>query len=147
MEREDAATDAPVEASKAGVPGVVRLYVGIVVAPLAWSLHMLVCYALAAHACFPTDIALGRPVWPDLRFVVATATGTAWLMVLIGSTVAWLNWKATASASSAGPDRILQTGDGRPRFMALCGVLVSSVFALALCFTSSGVFLIPDCGP
>ena len=142
----DAIADAPLEAPH-GVPGVVHLWVGIIVAPLAWSLHLLCCYSLAAHACFPTDVALGRPLWPDLRTIVAAVTAMAWLTIVFGSGGAWLNWKATGSASGAGPSRILQTGDGRPRFMALCGLLVSTVFAVALCFTTIGVFLPPEFGP
>lgn len=148
MEREASTHDGPVDGTGAGAPpGIVRLYAGMTVAPLAWSLHILFGYTLAAHACFPADMALGRPLWPDLRSIVAIATGAAWLMLAAGCLIAWMNWRATHDASTAGPGRILQTGDGRPRFMALCGVLVSGVFAIALCFTSAGVFLIPDCGP
>lgn len=128
-------------------PGIVRLYAGMTVAPLAWSLHVLFGYSLAAYACYPTTAALGRPVWPDLRSIVAIATGVSWLMLVAGCVIAWLNWRATREVSDAGPGHMLETGAGRPRFMALCGLLVSGMFALALCFTSAGVFLVPDCGP
>lgn len=148
MERAAASSEPTFDGGRApGSPGIVRLYAGMTVAPLAWAFHMLLSYSLAAHACFPTDAALGRPVWPDLRSFVAVATVAAWLMLAAGVLVAWLNWRATGRASSAGSDQILQTGSGRPRFMALCGLLVSGLFAVALCFTTAGVFLIPDCGP
>lgn len=148
MERARASSEPSVDDGKGRrSPGIVRLYVGMTVAPLAWALHMLVSYSLAAHACFPTDAALGRPVWPDLRSFVVVATVGAWLMLWAGFLVAWLNWRATGRASSAGSGQILQTGSGRSRFMALCGLLVSGLFAVALCFTTAGVFVIPDCGP
>lgn len=128
-------------------PSVIRLFAGVMIAPLAWSLHLLVCYGLAAHACFPTDVALGQPVWTHLRSIVSAVTTMAWLVLASGVAVAWLNWNATGEQSNDRAETLLQSGDGRSRFIALCGLLVSGCFAVALCFTTAGVFMTPDCGP
>jgi hypothetical protein len=61
--------------------------------------------------------------------------------------IAWTNWKATRPHSDASADKVIQPGDGRPRFMALCGVIVSGLFAVVLLFTSVGILWVPSCGP
>lgn len=128
-------------------PGVVRLFAGMVIAPLAWALQLLTGYTLAAHACYPADIALSEPLWPHLRWLVAGISGALWLVLLTGCAIAWTNWKATGRQSDVAPDRIIQSGDGRPRFMALCGLVVSGLFAIVLLFTTVGILWVPSCGP
>lgn len=127
-------------------PGRLRLFAGVTIAPLAWALHLLVSYSIAAYACFPTDMALGVPVWTQLRAIVAAVTAVLWVVALAGCALAWANWTATRSDAEVAPHRMLQTGDGRARFMSLCGILVSGLFAIALVFTSAGVLWVPDCG-
>lgn len=128
-------------------PGVVRLFAGMVLAPLAWALQVLVGYALAASACYPANLALAQPRWPHVRGMVGGATLLLWGLLLCGCAIAWSNWKATASQSPLAAGRIIQAGDGRRRFMALCGVLVSGLFAVVLLFTSIGILWVPSCGP
>lgn len=129
------------------VPGVARLFAGMVVAPLAWALEVLIGYSLAAHACYPTDVALAAPTWAGLRTIVDGVSIALWLLLLAGGAIAWANWKATRAQSNADAHGMIQSGDGRPRFMALCGVIVSALFAVVLLFTSVGILWVPSCGP
>jgi hypothetical protein len=129
------------------VPGVARLFAGMVLAPLAWALEILIGYALAAHACYPTDVALAAPTWSSLRTIVEGVSAALWLLLFVGCVIAWTNWKATRPQSDAKADKVNQSGDGRPRFMALCGVIVSGLFAIVLLFTSVGILWVPSCGP
>lgn len=128
-------------------PGVVRLFAGMVIAPLAWALQVLIGYSVAAYACYPTDVALVEPLWPHLRLIVGSISVVLWIVLLVGCAIAWANWKATRPHSDVTPHRIMQSGDGRPRFMALCGVVVSGLFAVVLLFTSVGILWVPTCGP
>ncbi len=128
-------------------PGVARLFAGMVLAPLAWALEVLVGYSLAAHACYPTDVALATPTWSGLRTIVDGVSLALWLLLCAGGAIAWSNWKATRPQSNVDPHTIMQSGDGRPRFMALCGVIVSGLFAVVLLFTSIGILWVPSCGP
>lgn len=140
--------DPPLQQTKSGAgPGVVRLFAGMVIAPLAWALQMLIGYGLAAHACYPREVALPAPLWPQLRVIVGGVSIGLWLLLLVGCAIAWANWKATRPHSDATPGAIIQSGDGRPRFMALCGVVVSALFAIVLLFTSIGILWVPSCGP
>lgn len=143
------ASDPPMDkqAGAGGGPGVVRLFAGLTIAPFAWALQVLIGYGLAAYACYPTDAALGQPLWSHLRTFVGTASVLLWILLVVGCVVAWSNWKATQHGSDAQPHQILHSGVGRSRFMALCGVAVSALFAIALLFTSVGILWVPDCGP
>lgn len=130
-----------------GGPGVVRLFAGMVVAPFAWALEVLIGYGLAAHACYPTDVALAAPTSPHLRAILGGVSAVLWALLLVGCAIAWANWKATRPQSNVGTHEIVRSGTGRPRFMALCGVAVSGLFAVVLLFTSVGVLWVPSCGP
>jgi hypothetical protein len=132
--------------SPQGRPGIVRLFAGMVIAPFAWALQMLIGYAVAAHACYPTDAALATPLWANLRTIVGTLSVLLWILLGIGCAIAWSNWKATQRQSNVPAGRIVQKGTGRPRFMALCGAIVSGLFAIVLLFTSMGIFWVPSCG-
>lgn len=127
-------------------PGVVSLFAGMVIAPLAWALQMLIGYALAAHACYPTDIALAAPLWPHLREIVGGVSVLLWLLLAVGFFIAWRNWQSTRARAVDGTERSVQSGDGRSRFMATCGLLVSALFAIVQLFTSMGILWIPACG-
>lgn len=128
-------------------PGIFRLYVGMTVAPFAWAIQILIGYSLAAYACYPKTFALGRPLWSDLRIGLAVATAACWVLLGVGCFVAWRNYRATASPADLSSHRTLQSGDGRARFMALAGLLVSGGFGIALLFTSIGLVWVPACGP
>lgn len=128
-------------------PGAVRLFAGMVIAPTAWSLQVLIGYGFAAYACYPTDRALAAPLWENLRTIVGLVSAVLWLLLFVGCGIAWGNWKATRSQSNVHPRTTIQAGTGRARFMALCGVMVSGLFAIVLLFTSIGIFWVPSCGP
>lgn len=137
----------PSAQSRSSGPGAVRLFAGMVIAPFAWALQVLVGYALAAHACYPVDVALAAPVWTNLRAMVGAASVVLWLVLIAGCAIAWGNWKATRPQANVSPGTAIQSGSGRPRFMALCGVIVSGLFAIVLLFTSVGILWVPSCGP
>jgi hypothetical protein len=90
---------------------------------------------------------LAAPAWSGMRCVVAGSSLALWALLLVGCAIAWANWRATRHTSNADSREIIQSGAGRTRFMALCGVLVSGLFAIGLVFTSVGIFWVPSCGP
>lgn len=138
--------EGPAPRSSRTGPGVVSLFAGMVIAPLAWALQLLIGYGLAAHACYPTDIALSAPLWPHLREIVGGISALLWLLLAVGFFIAWRNWQATRAHAGDGAERSGESGGARSRFMALCGLLVSALFAIVQLFTSMGILWIPACG-
>lgn len=85
------------------------------------------------------------PIWPALRpllwgiDVVAIAIGIA------AGLVAWRSWHRTRQEAQGGAHTLIDAGEGRTRFLALCGMLASGGFLLALAFASLGLSMVPAC--
>ena len=69
--------------------------------------------------------------------VVLVAAGAALL--------SYRNWERTRREAEGGPDQRLETGEGRTRFMSLCGMITSVGFAVAAAFTLVGAVALPLC--
>jgi hypothetical protein len=93
-----------------------RLWVAIVIGPLAWLAYLQTAYALVPWACrrptagMVTLLAVG---------VIALALSTA------GLVTAWQAWRQVDRGATAGTT-------GRTRFMALTGIGTSALFVLVV---------------
>ncbi len=122
------------------------LWFGVLAAPCAWIVEELVSYGVASHVCGLRS-ADGEPV-------VRTAgspwfwivLGVAFAIALAGGWVALRNWRVTRAEKGGGGDHLLEPGEGRSRFLAMCGVLLSGGFLIALVFMLAGLALAPLCG-
>lgn len=140
-------------APERGHVALAALWFGIFGGPLAWSLQTLINLTVSAHACFPHLWPLTSPVSnaSGITFVVSLAA----LGVCIAATfVAVRSWMRTrgeqhgasgrASENSAGTS-LIETGEGRTRFMALAGVLASLLFLAASLIHTASIFLVGPC--
>jgi hypothetical protein len=106
-----------------------RLWAGVALAPAAWSIAELLGYFLVARACDrgPAGAVAHAGVAQDVVAVVLGVIAVAGLVIAVG------NWK-----------RVRDTGEmehtgappawGRAHFMALGGVIASSLFVLGIVF-------------
>jgi len=53
---------------------------------------------------------------------------------------------ACSARRCRGRHHLLENGDGRTRFMAMCGMLISARSLVALLFGSRVVFMVQPCG-
>lgn len=129
------AASAPPPAPAGHAVGLPALWFGLFGAPAAWSLQLLVSYALTAHACFPGADRLaaqaGGGVWP-VAFGVSAIAAIAGVSAAV---TAWRSWGATRQAR-----------EGRDRFMALAGMLLSGLFLLGIAMNAAPLFLFQLCG-
>lgn len=102
------------------------LWVGLIAAPLAWSLQELLGYGLSARACG------GAP-----------GVGIAELIVA-GSAVMVAGLGLVASRSAR---RRAGAGGGTDRFMAEGGMLVSGIFLFGIVMNLAGYLLVPCAVP
>jgi small-conductance mechanosensitive channel len=122
------------------------LWFGLFGAPLVWSVQLLVGYGVDAHSCFPHTVRRLAPAfgWTwGLQFVVGIAALAGSLLALL---VAYRSWRATASEDRGGHGHLLDVGEGRTRFMAFSGILVSALFTLAVLLNWVPLFIVPTCG-
>jgi len=127
--------------------GLAALLFGIVAAPAAWNAQILLSVALSGHACYPRDKPLAAPLWSNLEPILLTINIVSIAIAVMGGIVAWRSWLQTRAERPGSGHHLLESGDGRTRFMAMCGILISALFLLALIFGSGVVFMVPPCGP
>lgn len=102
-------------------------------APLAWSLQLIIGYAILAHACYPN--------MEPLNFVAASGARTTAAFVIIATLVialAALGMARQLIAATAGADTV-------PHYLARAGVLTGTVFSLLIAFNLLALILQPTC--
>lgn len=127
-------------APRRGIVPLPTLWFGIFGAPIAWALQLIVDYSLVAHYCYPRDVPLDTPPFGALR---VTGILVSVALVLIG-VAALLTAVHSWGKARHGHDRehheLLEVGEGRARFMAFGGVLLSAMFLFALLMTALPLF-------
>jgi hypothetical protein len=134
----------PAPAGGAGAPA--ALWFGLFGAPVVWSLQLLASYALVAHGCYPDAEPLTMPVVPGLRMLVLGASAAAVVVALTAGGLAWRNWRATQHEPEGEHETLLEIGEGRTRFMAFAGMLLSAVFLMGIVMNAVPVLLLRPCG-
>ncbi|MDQ6679445.1 MAG: hypothetical protein M3Y67_00575 [Pseudomonadota bacterium] len=122
------------------------LWFGLLGAPLAWGLQELVNVSLAGYACFPHDVPLAAPLWPNLVGIVIGVD----LVALVGCVAAWLaafySWRRTREEKPGDAEQLLGSGDGRTRFMAMAGVMTGMLFLVATLLATLNLAGVAPCG-
>jgi hypothetical protein len=123
------------------------LWFGLLAAPFAWSDQLMVDYALIAHTCFPATSMLDMPYLPSARAIVL---GVSVLDIVVG--IAGIVVAARAYARLGGDhesDRRqfhdAPIAEGRARFMALAGILASSLFLGGIVLHTIGIVMLAPC--
>jgi hypothetical protein len=109
------------------------LWFGLFGAPVVWSIQLMLNFALVAHSCFPASEPRTTPIFGGLGFTVTLVSVVALVIALAAGTTAWRSWRATRR-------------EGRTRFMAIAGMLVSGLFVLGVVMNSIPLFLVSLCG-
>jgi hypothetical protein len=106
-----------------------RLWAGVLLAPAAWSVAELVGYFLVARACDrnPPAGAAHAGITQD---VVAVVLG---IIATLGLVIAIANLRSVGDVGDREMPGV-PTVRGRARFMALAGVVMSSLFVLGIVF-------------
>lgn len=108
-----------------------RLVAGMLAAPLAWLLHLVVSYALVGPACE------GEASW--VHHVVTLA---ALALALPGGVLAWQAWRGSPPEDSPGaPAR------HRTQFLAIAGVVNAVFFSLIILLSWSAAIALAPCPP
>jgi hypothetical protein len=115
-------------------------------APLAWMVQTTLNYVVASRACYPFTTRLlhnvGVALWP----ILIVATVAAFVIGCVAYEVAWRAWRKTRAEHHGGGDQAMEVGEGRTRFLALAGMMVSMLFVAAVVFNAVGLFVVPPCG-
>lgn len=121
------------------------LWLSVVGPPLAWAAHLLINYAIAGQHCVgAADVGAiasqhGRVTTMLIIDLLATmlAAATGYL--------AYHRWLETQSKKGGGAHHLVHSGEGRTRFLALCGMLTSALFGIAVIIDAIGTIVGPPC--
>jgi hypothetical protein len=125
-----------------------ELAIGLLAAPLAWFVQLVVAYGLASHACFPRDVSLPGTfdgwdwVWAAglaLNLVALLACAAAGLLC-------WRQWRRARGEASGSHSRLIEAGEGRTRFLAIFGIWSGVWFAIAVIADTILLVEVPLCG-
>ena len=117
-----------------------RLWAGVALAPAAWSVAELVGYFLVARAC---DRALAGAAI-DARVVQGAVAVVLGLIAVIGLVIAIGNWRRVRDTGETGKADAAPRW-GRAKFMALGGVIASSLFVVGIAFFALPPLLVNAC--
>ncbi len=121
------------------------LWFAIVGAPLAWVMQLTVNSVLAGNACYPHDVPLAQPAWPDLLWLSGAVEVVALLVCVAAGATAWRNWRRSSAEVPGGARELVASGDGRTRFMAMVGMLCSGLFLVATTIAFGFMGTVPPC--
>ena len=131
------------------------LWFGLAGAPFAWTVQTLVDLAITSHGCYPRIFPLAAPMLAGLRAIVLTVSLAALIICIAATMAAFRTWGQTRHEHQTSSGRgeqhghaaaLLETGEGRTRFLALSGLMTSVVFTIAVLAHGVSVLIVGPCG-
>jgi hypothetical protein len=113
-----------------------KVWCGLLLAPLAFSLQVVASYIIASDLC-----SAGKVAWP---YLVATCVLTS-AMAGVGVGLAWTSWQRTRGEASGDMTQLADRGDGRTRFLALFGLTGSSLLLFGILVQVAAFALFGPC--
>jgi hypothetical protein len=88
---------------------------------------------------------MAEPIWGNARGVALTVELIAVAICVVAGLVAWRNWRRTRAEKEGSGYHLIESGDGRSRFMAMVGMICSGLFLLATAFATGLLFMVQPC--
>lgn len=121
------------------------LWIGLLLGPAAWFVQLAIDTALLGNACDPANTPHAGGVASVLPWVLATDV-IVLVLTALAAMVAWRNWHRSAGEQPGGGHGLLASGAGRTRFMAMAGLLVCGLIALAQIYSLASHLVLRECG-
>ncbi len=113
--------------------------------PFVWALQSIADFALVAHFCYPNDTPVATPTFGGVR-AVGLAVSVVCLLVAVAALFTALRaWGVTRHGHEGEHREVAEVGEGRARFMALAGILVSGIFVYAVLMNALPLVTMPVC--
>lgn len=141
--RHDTAPDHPApQQHRVGLP---PLWFGLFGAPAAWAAQLISNYALMSHFCYPRDTPLASPTFGAVRPLAIVISAVLLLVAAAALFVALHSWNETRYRRNAEQHEVAEIGEGRTRFMAMAGILVSGIFVYGVLMAGVPLITMPVC--
>lgn len=132
---------------KRGATSLAALFFAVTAGPVGWTIQHLVGYGLASYPCNPDSRQLTAPLagWAPLRPSLVVLSLACLILALAGGWVAYRSFRATRDETAGEAADPLEIGAGRSRWMAVCGIMVTVLFAGAIVFDGIVLLGSPSC--
>lgn len=114
-------------------------------APAAWAIQILINYGWASYVCFPRNTPSPTPLVSGTWWILLVVSLIALAIAVAAGLLAYRAWRRTRHERSGESGRLLETGEGRTRFMAGSGLFISTGFVVLLIFNLLTIFIVPLC--
>ena len=121
-----------------------QMTIALMGAPLAWFAQISLCQAIASNACYPHQTPLAEPRWPSLHYMIALVSAACLVGSIISLIVAYRAWRKVRD-EKAHTGEVVEVGEGRTRFLAVFGIMISLIFFCAILFTELAQLLVSPC--
>lgn len=128
----DTPPDTPPGPCKDRIP-LLPLFFCISAAPVAWTVLHLTAYPLASYACYPQAMQRIRPL-PAWLWVPPAMLGLSVAMLALALIGGWTSWRylQRARAVAVAEECGMLEGAGRSRYFAVCGIIATVLFVIAI---------------
>jgi len=118
---------------------------GVAVGPAAWIAQLVAGYGLSSYACYPGNTPLQSPPDGGEHLLLLVINLVCLALAGAGLAVSWSSWRRTRDEMPGRAAGMLETGEGRSRFLAICGVLSAAGFAVAILFNLPSALALATC--
>jgi len=122
---------------------------GLFGAAAAWAAQLISNYALMAHFCYPLQTPEASPTFGGVRVLSIVISAVLLVVAVLALLVALRSFKLTRNEAGAkdAPDHqeTAEVGEGRTRFLAMAGILVSGIFVYGVLMAAAPLILMPIC--
>lgn len=121
------------------------LWFGLFGAPAVWAVQLVTDYALTSHFCYPNDTPLASPTFAGVRVVALVVSAVCLAVSVAALFTALHSWRATRHGHEGEHRHVAEVGEGRARFMAIAGLLVSGIFIYGVLMNALPLVTLPIC--
>ncbi len=125
--------------------GPAALWFGLFGGPAAWTIQELVAYAIAAHACYPSMEPKLSVAMPWVTAIDLVLSLVMLVVTALATLASFRSWARTRDTHEINPHHTLDHGEGRIRFMALGGIILSLLFGFNIVMNGIVLLLQPAC--
>ena len=116
---------------------------------LAWALQLISNYALMAHFCYPDDTPIAAPTFGGVRALSIVISAVLLVVAVLALAVAIHSWTVTRDEArvkhTSAHHETAEVGEGRTRFLAMAGILVSGIFVYGVLMAGVPLISMPIC--
>jgi len=120
-----------------------RLWFGVIAAPLVWLTQVLLNYGITALACYPAEAPHDVPLYGWSHAATIAFDAFAILVGIAATVVSYGNWQMHGRRWPKG--HALDVTGERSHFLSVWGLLFSGGFLIAIVFEIIGDMTVPLC--